>query len=89
MAYLSALHAYFMIYHYGDKKFDITRYVLVLSIVVAIIFKQNKKLKLLILQISSPFMILTQKLTYLAFSYYDGMKPDSKLTEWQRKFSIK
>jgi hypothetical protein len=34
-------------------------------------------------------MILTQKLTLLAFSYYDGMQPESKLNLDQKSQAIK
>ncbi len=34
-------------------------------------------------------MVLTQKLTLLAFSYYDGMRPEEKLNPDQKTQSIK
>ncbi len=61
MSYLSALHFYFLLYHYGERKFDI----------------------------SSPMMILTQKLTYLAFSYYDGGVKTEKLDNYQKEYALK
>lgn len=61
ITYLSGLHIYLEIYHYGEKNFDIT----------------------------SPFMILSQKLTYIAFSLNDALKPVETLTESQRKYLLK
>lgn len=61
MSYLSAIHFYFLTYHYGERKFDI----------------------------SSPMMIITQKLTYLAFSYYDGGVSIEKLDQYQKEYALK
>lgn len=33
-------------------------------------------------------MIMTQKLTSLAFAYYDGMRPTEKLTDDQKNQAI-
>ncbi len=34
-------------------------------------------------------MIITQKLTYLAFSYYDGGVPSEKLDQYQKDYALK
>ena len=39
--------------------------------------------------ITSPMMILTQKLTYLAFSYADGQRPFESLTKFQKVYVLK
>jgi hypothetical protein len=39
--------------------------------------------------ITSPMMILTQKLTYLAFSYSDGIRPENTLTQFQKTYRLK
>jgi lysophospholipid acyltransferase 1/2 len=41
------------------------------------------------LDITSPMMIFTQKLTSLAFAYHDGMKPDKQLSPDQLSQAIK
>jgi len=41
------------------------------------------------LDITGPIMILTQKLTSLAFAFHDGMKPDEKLSPDQRSQAIR
>ena len=40
------------------------------------------------LDITSPMMILTQKLTYLAFSYYDSSRPVESLTKFQKTYVL-
>jgi lysophospholipid acyltransferase 1/2 len=41
------------------------------------------------LDITSPMMITTQKLTSLVFSYRDGMRNEDSLTKEQKKQAIK
>jgi lysophospholipid acyltransferase 1/2 len=41
------------------------------------------------LDITGPLMILTQKLTSLAFAFHDGMKPDEQLSPDQRSQAIR
>ena len=41
------------------------------------------------LDITSPMMIFTQKLTSLAFAYHDGMKSDEDLSPDQRSQAIR
>lgn len=39
--------------------------------------------------LSSAMMVATQKLTSMAFSYYDGVKTEDKLNEDQARYQIK
>ena len=41
------------------------------------------------LDITSPFMITTQKLTAFAFAYYDGMRSEEKLNADQKSQAIR
>ncbi len=83
MGYLSGLHIYRLIYDYGNYTLDITGY----NDFYLLLKPLNQNYKWIIFK--RAVMVSTQKLTSLAFAYYDGMRPEEKLNDDQKTQVIK